>query len=68
MRRTARPPLDPRLLRYSPTTRRYVGVTAAFAVIVASALRSPPVYDSLREQMLDAERRTGRRADGTPLE
>lgn len=43
-------------------------VTAAFAVIVAAALRSPPVYDSLREQMLDGERRTGRRADGTPLE
>ena len=38
MRRTARPPLDPRLLRYSPTTRRYVGVTAAFAVAEVVAI------------------------------
>ncbi|MDS1114560.1 thiol reductant ABC exporter subunit CydD [Gordonia westfalica] len=43
-RRGARPPVDPRLLRYSPTTRRYVLVTAAFAVaqviaiIVAAAM------------------------------
>ncbi|MCG7631751.1 thiol reductant ABC exporter subunit CydD [Gordonia McavH-238-E] len=32
MSRTAGPPVDPRLLRYSPTTRRYIGVTATFAV------------------------------------
>ena len=38
MRRTARPPLDPRLLRDSPTTRRYVGVTAAFAVAEVVAI------------------------------
>ncbi|MFE0747731.1 thiol reductant ABC exporter subunit CydD [Gordonia sp. NPDC058843] len=38
MRRAARPPLDPRLLRYSPTTRRYVGVTAAFAVAEVVAI------------------------------
>ncbi|SDU62848.1 thiol reductant ABC exporter subunit CydD [Gordonia westfalica] len=43
-RGAARPPVDPRLLRYSPTTRRYVLVTAAFAVaqviaiIVAAAM------------------------------
>ncbi|EON33341.1 ABC-type transport system involved in cytochrome bd biosynthesis, ATPase and permease component [Gordonia terrae C-6] len=38
MSRTARPPLDPRLLRYSPTTRRYVGVTAVFAVAEVIAI------------------------------
>ncbi|MGV9669983.1 MULTISPECIES: thiol reductant ABC exporter subunit CydD [unclassified Gordonia (in: high G+C Gram-positive bacteria)] len=32
-RRRARPPLDPRLLRYSPATRVYVVVTAALAAI-----------------------------------
>ena len=33
-----RPPVDPRLLRYSPTTRRYVAVTAAFAVAQVIAI------------------------------
>ncbi|ATD69589.1 MULTISPECIES: thiol reductant ABC exporter subunit CydD [Gordonia] len=43
-RRRARPPVDPRLLRYSPTTQRYVLVTAVFAIaeviaiIVAAAM------------------------------
>ncbi|WP_238422255.1 thiol reductant ABC exporter subunit CydD [Gordonia sp. 'Campus'] len=36
--RTARPPVDPRLLRYSPTTRRYVAVTAVFAVAEVVAI------------------------------
>ncbi len=44
MRRRARPPVDPCLLRYSPTTQRYVLVTAVFAIaeviaiIVAAAM------------------------------
>ncbi|GAB99081.1 ABC transporter permease/ATP-binding protein CydD [Gordonia namibiensis NBRC 108229] len=32
------PPVDPRLLRYSPTTRRYVAVTAAFSVAQVIAI------------------------------
>ena len=34
----SRPPVDPRLLRYSPTTRRYVAVTAVFAVAEVIAI------------------------------
>ncbi|GAB21550.1 ABC transporter permease/ATP-binding protein CydD [Gordonia polyisoprenivorans NBRC 16320 = JCM 10675] len=36
--RRARPPLDPRLLRYSPATRRYVLVTALLAAITTVAV------------------------------
>ncbi|GAA1481252.1 thiol reductant ABC exporter subunit CydD [Gordonia sinesedis] len=54
------PPMDPRLLRYSPTTRRYVAVTAGFttlttvAVIVAAAMTA----SVLSEVIVDPARRS----------
>lgn len=59
-RRRGRPPLDPRLLRYSPTTRIYVVVTALLAavtvgaVIVAAAMTA----SILSELITDPSRRS----------
>ncbi|MEO9326796.1 thiol reductant ABC exporter subunit CydD [Gordonia aurantiaca] len=56
----ARPPVDPRLLRYSPTTRRYVAVTAVFAVaeVVAIIVAAWMAASILSELIVAEDRRS----------
>ncbi|MFT4125465.1 MAG: thiol reductant ABC exporter subunit CydD [Gordonia sp. (in: high G+C Gram-positive bacteria)] len=58
--RTRRPPLDPRLLRYSPTTRRYVVVTAASAAltVIAVIVTAAMTASILSELVTDPTRRS----------
>ncbi|ETA05752.1 MULTISPECIES: thiol reductant ABC exporter subunit CydD [Gordonia] len=59
-RGAARPPVDPRLLRYSPTTRRYVAVTAAFAVaqVIAIIVAAGTAASILSELIVFPEERS----------
>ncbi|MBD0861816.1 thiol reductant ABC exporter subunit CydD [Gordonia sp. zg691] len=57
---SAGPPVDPRLLRYSPTTRRYVAVTAVFAVaeVIAIIVAAGMVASILSELIVFPGRRS----------
>ncbi|MGV9481903.1 thiol reductant ABC exporter subunit CydD [Gordonia aichiensis] len=58
--RRGRPPLDPRLLKYSPTTRRYVAVTAMSSAIttVAMIVAAAMAASILSEIVVDPARRS----------
>ncbi|MFT3660057.1 MAG: thiol reductant ABC exporter subunit CydD [Gordonia sp. (in: high G+C Gram-positive bacteria)] len=55
-----RPPLDPRLLRYSPTARRYIAVTAVFtaATVGAMIVAAVAIAGLLSEIIVDPSART----------
>ncbi|UAK37684.1 thiol reductant ABC exporter subunit CydD [Gordonia bronchialis] len=54
------PPLDPRLLRYSPTARGYVALTAGFAVaeVIAVIVVAAMIASIASELIVDPGRRT----------
>ncbi|MET9199191.1 thiol reductant ABC exporter subunit CydD [Gordonia sp. NPDC003585] len=59
-KRASRPPLDPRLLRYSPTARTYVALTAAFAIaeVVAVIVIAAMVASIASELIVDPDARS----------